>query len=200
ILNEGKKTLATAPIEVVEAEVEIFGPAIVRAGNEVDISWTETISGYDIVTIVPAGADKGAYNNHLRAKENVEGRLRAPAEPGLYELRYILNEGKQMLASAPLEVVGKDAPLDDGAGLSVPKNATPGETISVSWTGENDSADQRIAIARKDQADFSWIAVESVGEEKTLDMTLPDEAGYYEIRYLDVTGRKLLGRSVVTVE
>ncbi|MDN6180082.1 MAG: VWA domain-containing protein, partial [Halomonas subglaciescola] len=86
-------------------DVDISGPEQATTGATFDVSWSTTISSYDIVTIVPAGADEGAYNNHLRAKENVEGRLRAPAEPGLYELRYILNEGKKTLATAPIEVV-----------------------------------------------------------------------------------------------
>lgn len=105
-----------------------------------------------------------------------------------------------MLASAPLEVVGADAPLDDGAGLSVPQSAAPGATITVTWTGGNDSADQRLAVARKDQPDFSWISVHKIGEQKSMDLTMPDEPGTYEVRFLDITGRALLGRSVVEVK
>ncbi|MGB5855653.1 MAG: VWA domain-containing protein [Oceanisphaera sp.] len=200
MLNEGKTTLATTPIEVVEPEMGIAGPAIVRAGTDVDISWSSTIGPTDIVTIVPAGADKGSRHTYLRTTNTTNGRLVAPIEPGLYEIRYVLGEGKKTLASAPLEVVGIDAPLDDGAGMVVPSNAKTGEIITITWTGTIDSADQRIAFARKEQADFSWITVQSVGEEKTMNLTMPEETGLYEVRFLDVAGRKLLGRAVIKVK
>ncbi len=200
VLNEGNKTLATAMIEVVEPEIGISGPGMVRAGTDVDITWSSSINRHDYVTIVPAGADAGTRHAHLRAGDGTSGRLKAPDAPGLYEIRYVLNEGDKTLATAQVEVVAADAPLDDGAGLSVPESASPGATITVTWTGESDSTDQRIAIARKDQPDFSWIAVQKVGVEKTMDLKMPDEAGQYEIRFLDVAGRELLGRSVVDVK
>ena len=200
VLEEGKKTLAIAAVEVVEAEIGISGPGIVRAGTDVDITWSSTINRQDYVTIVPAGADEGARDTHLRTGDKTKGRLTAPTEPGLYEIRYVLEEGKKTLATAPLEVVPADAPLDDGAGLSVPATASPGATITITWTGESDSTDQRIALARKDQPDFSWIVVQKVGAEKTMDITIPDEVGVYEVRFLDIAGRALLGRSVVEVK
>ncbi|AKI01805.1 von Willebrand factor type A domain [Hoeflea sp. IMCC20628] len=200
VLEEGKKTLATAAIELVEAEIGISGPGIVRAGTDVDITWSSTVNRHDYVTIVPAGVDEGARDTHLRTGDKTKGRLTAPTEPGLYEIRYVLEEGKKTLATAQLEVVPADAPLDGGAGLSVPTTASPGATITITWTGESDSTDQRIALARKDQPDFSWIVVQKVGAEKTMDMTMPDEIGVYEVRFLDIADRALLGRSVVEVK
>ncbi|MDF2097462.1 hypothetical protein, partial [Aquibaculum arenosum] len=200
VLEKGRRTLARAPIEVTSAEVGITSPGTVRAGEAVDITWSGTINGSDFITIVPAGADENEVDSHLRAGNATKGRLKAPETPGIYEIRYVLEKGRHMLASAPLEVVGADAPLDDGAGLSVPQSAAPGATITVTWTGGNDSADQRLAVARKDQPDFSWISVHKIGEQKSMDLTMPDEPGTYEVRFLDINGRALLGRSVVEVE
>ncbi|TCT41848.1 vWA domain-containing protein [Martelella mediterranea] len=199
-LEQGRRTLASVPVEVVEAEVGIAGPGTVRAKSDVDVSWSGSINGRDFVTIVPMGADEGTANDYIRVKDASEGRLTAPDTPGLYELRYVLEQGRRTLASAPLEVVGAEAPLDDGAGLSVPKTAAPGATIKVTWAGESDSTDQRIALAHKDQPDFSWISVQKVGEQKSLDLKIPNEAGLYEVRFLDVSGREVLGRSVVKVK
>ena len=181
-------------------EVTLTGPERVTTGAVFDFSWSGSINGRDFITIVPAGADEGTANDYIRVKDASEGRLTAPGTPGLYELRYVLEQGRRTLASAPLEVVGIDAPLDDGAGLSVPETASPGETITVTWTGESNSTDQRIAVAHKDQPDFSWISVQKVGDQKTLDLKIPDETGLYEVRFLDVSGREVLGRSVVEVK
>jgi Ca-activated chloride channel homolog len=200
ILDEGSKTQATAPIEVVEAEIGISGPGTVRAETDVDISWSMTIASSDMVAIVPVGADEGIRDIYLRTGDETEGRLTAPAEPGLYEIRYILDEGYKTLATAPLEVVAADAPLDEGAGLSVPETAAPGATIAITWTGESKSTDQRIAVARKDQPDFSWVSVQSVGEKKAMELEMPEEPGVYEVRFLDLANQQLLGRSVIAVQ
>ncbi|MHA6688900.1 VWA domain-containing protein [Devosia sp. A449] len=200
ILNEGRRTLASAPVEVIEAEVGISGPALVRAETPVRVSWSSSVHPNDLVTIVPAGADEGSYEQYVRVHDKLQADLKAPAETGLYEVRYILNEGRRTLASYPLEVVDADAALDDGASLTVPAQAAAGATITVSWSGGADSADQRIALARAEQADFSWISAHKIGADTTLELKLPAEAGRYEVRYLDVSGRAVLGRAIVEVQ
>lgn len=200
VLDTGRDTLASAPIEVIEPEIGISGPGTVRAGTEIDVAWSSNVNSRDYITLVPMGADQGTFADYIRVGDVTQGRLTAPDEPGLYELRYVLEQGRGTLASAPLEVVGADAPLDDGAGLSVPATATPGEVITVTWTLQSESADQRIALARKDQPDFSWISVQPVADATSMQITMPDEAGVFEIRFLDVAGGALLGRSVVEVK
>lgn len=91
----------------------------------------------------------------MLSQDRVDSLGRCKAAPGLYEVRYILNEGRRTLASISFEVVAADAPMDDGAGLSVPPRGAAGAAITVSWTGGSDSADQRIALAHADQADFT---------------------------------------------
>ncbi len=200
VLREGGRTLASTPVEVVEAVVTVSGPDVVRAGSKLRVAWSASIHPEDYITIVPAGADEGQYADYIRVRDKLEGDLKAPAETGLYEIRSVLREGARTLASHDLEVVAEDAPLDDGAGLSAPAQAGVGEIITVAWSGGADSADQRIALARADQADFSWIVAHKVGADKTLQLTMPQEAGSYEVRYLDISGRKVLGRAIVEVK
>ena len=200
VLNEGSRTLASTPVEVVAAEVILNGPDMVRAQAPLRISWSLAIHPQDYITIVPAGADEGSYQDYIRVRDNLAGDLDAPAEPGLYEIRYVLQEGARTVSSRVLEVVGADAPLDDGVGLVVPGQASPGETITVSWSGGAGSADQRLALARADQADFSWIEAHRIAEETTHELTMPNEPGRYEVRYLDISGQAVLGRAIVEVE
>ncbi len=200
VLDEGHRTMATTPVEVVAAEVSISGPDVVRAGVPVHVTWTGAVHGSDYVTIVPAGAKEGARANHIRVADKLDGVVKAPVETGLYELRYVLEEGKRTLASHHLEVVAADAALDLGAGLKVPSRAAAGATITATWSGGSDGADQRIALAKVDQADFSWIDAYKVGTDKSQTLKMPDEPGRYEVRYLDVGGRTVLGRAIVVVE
>ncbi|PWJ83739.1 Ca-activated chloride channel family protein [Pseudaminobacter salicylatoxidans] len=200
VLNNGRRTMAFTPVEVVGAEVTLSAPDVLRAGSEMRMSWSSSIHPQDFITIVPAGAGQGAEGKYLRVRDNTDGKLVGPTETGFYELRYILNEGARIMATHSFEVVPANAPLDEGAGLNAPAQAGVGETITVSWTAEAGSADQRVSVARADQADFSWIAAHKVGAEKVLELQMPAEAGAYEVRFLDISGRKVLGRSIVEVK
>lgn len=200
VLKEGSRTLASAPLEVVEADIAISGPKVVRAGTKLRATWTASVHPQDYVTIVPLGAAPDAYTVYVRVQDKLEGDVKVPAEPGLYEIRYVLNEGKRILASQDLEVVGADAPLDDGAGLSVPAQAGVGSTITVTWSSGSEGADQRITLARADQADFSWITAHPAGADNTLELQMPDEPGRYEVRFLNISDRQVLGRAIVEVD
>ncbi|GAB5429848.1 MAG: hypothetical protein Devi2KO_33070 [Devosia indica] len=199
VLDEGSKTLASTPVEVIEAEQSVSAPAIVRAESAFTVTWSETINPRDWITIVPAGAEEGDYLAFQRVQGNDNVELQAPAEPGLYEVRYVLDEGSKTLAASPMEVVAADAPLDDGAGLVVPASAAPGETISVSWTIVPEDADRRVTLAASDAPDFTWISAHPVGPETETDITLPTEPGQYEVRFLDLSRQEVLGRAIIAV-
>src|SRR5699024_5977255 len=109
---------------------------------------------------------------------------------GFYEVRYVLDQDNVTLASTQVEVVPADAALSAGANLEVPAQATPGATITVTWTGGGDGDDQRISLAKADAADFTWIEVHAANADKSLQFTMPDESGRYEVRYLDVSNMK----------
>ncbi len=200
VLEEGRRVLASQTVEVIEAEIGITGPDKVRAGETVDVTWSSTINSNDFITIVPAGAGAGTINKHIRTRSNTEGRLSAPDEAGLYEIRYVLEEGRATLSSITLEVVHADAPLDKGTGLSVPGVAAPGDTITVKWATPGTGADQRIALARRNQSDFSWISAQRIGKAREIELAVPDESGLYEVRFLDLSEQAILGRSVVEVK
>ena len=199
VLDEGNRTLASTRVEIVEAQQSVSGPEIVRVESDVTVTWGETVHPRDWVVIVPSGADEGTSQGYRRVENRDNITLTAPAETGLYEIRYVLDEGSKTLASSPLEVVAADAPLDDGAGLSAPASATPGETITVSWTISPDDADRRVALAKADAPDFTWISAHRVGGEQETEITLPDTPGQYEVRFLDISSQSVLGRAIIAV-
>ncbi len=199
-LDSGERVLASTPVEVLEGNVSVRGPERVRAETEMQVSWEGAIHPHDYVTIVPEDAAEGDYGKFVRVNDASAGKLVAPAEPGLYELRYHLDQGSRVMARWPVEVLAADAPLDEGAALVVPESGRAGETIQIAWTGGADSADQRVALARADQPEFSWISVDSAIGRNSLEIRLPETPGIYEVRFLDIAGRKLLGRSIIRVE
>jgi Ca-activated chloride channel homolog len=56
------------------------------------------------VTIVPAGADEGAYLDYRYLDSGSPATLTAPGEAGRYEVRYVFGNGDRTLASTPIEV------------------------------------------------------------------------------------------------
>ncbi len=200
VLREGSKTIASTQIEITDPEVTISAPAEIRAGDKLRVTWTGTVSPHDYVNLVPMGSEDDQFGTYATVRTNSEHDLTAPAETGLYELRYVLREGTRVLARQTVEVLAADAALDTGASLDAPDTAAAGATISVSWTTDSESADQRITLAQGSQAIFTWILAQKITGPPPVSITLPDDAGVYEIRLLDLTNKAVLSRRVIKVE
>ena len=200
ILDEGRGTLARAAIEVTAVDIEVMGPDKIRAGDTLRASWSDRVNDRDIVAIVPLGADEGELGDWSRIGSSaMQNDFDAPEDTGMYELRYILDEGRITLGQHTFEVVDAMAALGDGVMLTVPETATPGASITVTWSGSTDGADQRIALARADQALFTWISAEPIEELIEVTFTMPEEPGYYEIRFLDLNAQDVLSSARIEV-
>ncbi|MGM0584023.1 MAG: hypothetical protein ACQEUZ_05180, partial [Pseudomonadota bacterium] len=198
VLNEGKRVLASASVEVTEPEVTVSAPDKVRAGDPVEVVVEgDQPSGRDRVSLVPAGAGAKERGEYARAKGRREIVLTAPETPGLYEVRYVLDEGARVLGKASLEVVPETATLNTGGALEAPESAAPGETVNVSWSAEAEGGRLRVSLARADQADFTWIEAKTADNEPPLRFEMPEAPGFYEFRLLDLSGPKVLSRAVI---
>ncbi|WP_296762090.1 VWA domain-containing protein, partial [Sediminimonas sp.] len=134
--QSGDTPLGRAPIEVTTADVSLSAPDTALAGSAFDVSWTGTVHSRDFVTIVPMGADAGASGDYFRVGDSDGTKsLKAPAETGLYEVRYVLNEGKRTMASQSIEVSEPEVTV------SAPDTALAGSAFDVSWTGTVHSRD-----------------------------------------------------------
>ncbi|RFP87040.1 VWA domain-containing protein [Rhodobacteraceae bacterium 63075] len=200
ILREGRKTIATAMVEIVAPEVTISAPGEVRAGEELKATWTGTVNSRDYINFVPAGAADDEFGDYTTVRDKSAHDITAPEEPGLYEVRYILREGRRVLARATVEVLPEDAQLSTGAAIDAPESAGAGSTIEVSWTIDETSADQRITVARGNQAIFTWLSARKITGAPPMEITLPEEPGVYELRILDVANKKVLARKTISLE
>jgi Ca-activated chloride channel family protein len=200
VLREGNKTLATGMVEIVEPEVSVSAPAEVRAGSDIKVSWTGTVDQSDYINLVPAGMDDGEFGVYSVVRNQTETELKVPDETGLYEVRYMLREGGRVLARATVEVLGEDAQLSTGAAVDAPETAAAGASITVGWTIDTPSADQRITVARADQAIFTWISATRITGDPPMQITMPGEPGSYEIRILDLVAKEVLARKTIKVE
>lgn len=199
ILREGSKTIASVPVELNEPEVTIAAPGEVRAGETLRVTWTGTVSSRDYVILVPLGTPDDDFGLYTQVRDNIEHDMKAPDETGLYEVRYMLREGNRVLARQTVEVLAADAQLNTGAEITAPDTGAAGSTIEVGWSVGSDSADQRITLARGDQAIFTWLSATKITGAPPISITLPDEPGIYEIRFLDLSNQAVLSRKTIEV-
>ena len=126
---------AAEPEPVNEMPVEVTAPQGVTAGSVFDVGWSETLDTRDFLTIVPLQADEDAVGNHLRTGDDVSGELRAPADTGLYEVRYVRDEGRTVAGRQEVEVTPAEAQV------TAPDAAIAGSEFDVSWSGSIHSRD-----------------------------------------------------------
>jgi|GEM_PF-5263295 len=172
-------------IEVVEAEVTLTNPSQVITGASFDIGWSNTTNSADFITIVPMGADMGKVGSHVRSRDDSEGQLTAPATPGLYEVRYVLEEGRTVQASVQIEVVEAEIGI---LGLGMVRS---GADVDVTWSSTINAADFVTIVPMG--ADVGSIDIHiRTRDEAHGRMNAPDEPGMYELRYVLEEGRGTL--------
>lgn len=105
VAGQSRAIMARAPITVEDVTASVSAPPSVKAGTDFSVSWTGPGNRGDYVTIVPAGAPKEKYLSY-KYTSNGESpvNLRAPNEPGSYEIRYVLGQTHRILASVPIRV------------------------------------------------------------------------------------------------
>lgn len=204
VLREGGKTLASQPMEATLSEVTLDAPEQIRLGDTLRITWSDAVNPMDYINLSPMGADDAAFDTYFQVRDKQQYDMKSPETPGLYELRYLLKDNSRVLARRTVEVLPADAALNTGATLSAPASAAAGSVIDVSWSVDSDSADQRITLAKADQAIFTWVEAvkipQSTADAPSVQITLPDAPGIYELRFLDVSAQAVLARQVITVE
>src|SRR5699024_10818999 len=107
-----------------EKTITIDAPETVVYGSNFEVSWSESLDKNDVMTVVPADTEDGKRaggNQYFRVGDKTSGSLTAPADPGLYEVRYL--QGNKTLSSQAVEVVEQDITLE------VPETATQGSNF-----------------------------------------------------------------------
>src|SRR6056297_2524084 len=192
VLDEGKRTMASQPIEITAPEVSVSGPDSALAGSVIPVSWTGAVHGRDYITIVPMGADEGSHTDYTRVGDNTEGKLQAPADTGMYEIRYVLDEGKRTMASQPIEITAPEV------SVSGPDSALAGSVTPVSWTGAVHGRDY-ITIVPMGADEGSHTDYTRVGDNTEGKLQAPADTGMYEIRYVLDEGKRTMASQPIEI-
>ena len=192
ILNQGKTALATTPISITEAEVTISAPGTAELGSTAQVEWTGPDAAGDIIAIYPAGDEDARYTSYKHTSSGSPLKLLMPPSAGDYEIRYILNQGKTVLATTPISITAVEA------SLAAPDAATPGALIEIEWIGPAASGDL-ITVASPDTKGGKYIGYVRVADETTVKLRMPDDEGDYELRYVLNQGKTILAQHPIKV-
>src|SRR5699024_9491850 len=150
---------------------------LITRGSLPIVAWTKSVKPRDFYTIVPVGAEDGAYGEYHRVEDRHEGKLTAPSRPGMYEVRYLLDKDNVTLASTPVEVVGAEV------GISAPEKVRAGTVFAVTWSSNVNPRDF-YTIVPAGAAEGEYGEYHRVGSTQTGKLTAPDKTGFYEVRYV----------------
>jgi len=188
ILYQGRTVLATRPITVTEATVSLSAPDEASVGETIKVEWVGPDGTNDLIVIGEVGDDKRYNSSYTRKGSPLE--IQMPTKPGEYELRYILNQGRTVLATRPITVTKANV------SLSAPETASVGESIKVEWVGP-DEANDLIVIG--EIGDDKHYNSSRTRKGSPLEIQMPTKPGEYELRYVLRQGRTVLATRPITV-
>lgn len=191
-LGAGNKIVASRPITVGSVSASVSAPAQVAAGAKVSIKWAGPDNARDFITLVKAGAADKSYDGYEYTSKGSPLDLRAPDQPGEYEVRYLTAQSYATLATAKLTVTAISATLQ------APAEAVAGSTFPVSWKGPNNQRDYITLVPKgAREGDSGNYAYTEKGNPAAL--LAPVAPGEYEVRYATGQSHITLARATVRV-
>ncbi|HQF39316.1 MAG TPA: VWA domain-containing protein [Opitutaceae bacterium] len=121
------RILARRPLDVVEPRAWVLVPASAPAGATVSARWSGPDGENDFLTIVPAGSPDDTVGVRAWTMGGSPLEIETPAEPGAYEIRYVVFRDGRVLERAPITI--------GVAGSAVVERAMDAPAVSGHATG-----------------------------------------------------------------
>ncbi|MBF7052555.1 VWA domain-containing protein [Halomonas sp. KAO] len=188
VIQQSKRTLASQPITLVPARAQLMVNDPILPSGRFQVEWIGPDNPRDYITIVEAGAPEGSYTDYVRTSRGSPVTLDAPAEPGEYEVRYVIQQSGRTLASLPVSV---------GAGevsLAIEGSPEAGGVIKVNWQGPGRYEDVIQVVAADAPDDAKAIREARASQGSPLQLFAPSTAGSYELRYTASDSGEVLER------
>ncbi|WP_071674952.1 VWA domain-containing protein [Nioella nitratireducens] len=190
VVNQDRTILARHPITVTEVGATLDAPETATAGASIPVAWTGPDYDNDYVAISRPD-DPSGYENYTYTRTGTPLTLDMPTQPGEYELRYVINQDRTIIARRSITVT------EVGATLDAADTANAGDTVTVAWTGPDYDNDY-VAVSRLDD-DSGYENYTYTRDGSPLMLTMPVTPGQYELRYVVNQDRTIIARRPITV-
>ncbi|WP_299937840.1 VWA domain-containing protein [uncultured Pelagimonas sp.] len=185
-----KAQTVTLILPVIVPEATVTGPETAFQGQTIEVSWGGPGEKGDFVSIHEVGGNQWPINDS-NVKHGNPLKLRMPAEPGLYELRYQVKRNREVIARTPIEILPSEVTIDAAAKAEI------GASIPVTWTGPANKGD---FLSVHELGGNQWpINDANVKEGSPLQLRMPGEPGQYELRYQLAEDRAVIYRQPIEV-
>jgi len=192
VFGQSRTVLASTPIVLTEVAAKLQAPDQVGSGSEIEVIWSGPSNQGDYITIVAAGAEDSAYEDYAYTQNGSPAKISVPEAVGSYEVRYVLGQGRRVLAFVPITLTEVSAQLE------LQNTAFPGGKIVVNWKGPNNSGDYiTIVEAGAPEGEFNDYAYTRNGT--SLEIDVPRALGNFEVRYVMGQSERTLASVVVTL-
>jgi Ca-activated chloride channel family protein len=167
----------------------------VAATGALEVGWTGPNGKDDYIVFARVNGEALETRHYAYVRDGNPVKVRAPGEPGDYELRYVWGAAEAVLARMKITVTPVTAVLD------APANGTAGAEIAVTFSGPNAEEDWvGLATPGSDASSYESGAWRYASNGSSVRLRLPVEPGAYEVRYVSGLDPKVLARKVITVE
>ena len=185
------------------ATLEATPSGTAPAGSTITIRWSGPNGPGDYITVVRKDS---ALNAYLDYKPTSTGRtpvnpvsLVLPAEPGAYEIRYVIGSPRRVLATVPYEVTAIAATVEGPASIA------PDARFEVAWLGPNNGGDfvTVVAAGAGPRAYGSYVDARNGQADartgrRVATLRAPAKPGQYELRYVQ-RGTVVIGTRAIEV-
>lgn len=193
IMAQGKVVLAAREIRVTEETFDVSGPLEAIAGSTISVDWIGPDLNNDFIALADVGAKGSSYRSYAYTRKGSPASVTLPMEPGTYELRYVVSQGKQSMASHVVTV------LPVSGTITASDTVAAGDVIEVTWDGPGYDRDF-VAVAEIGTEIGDYLAYQYTRKGKTLEVQAPSQPGEYELRYIALgADQKLLASQPLTV-
>lgn len=206
VLADPRIIVARQSIGVTDGDFLITAPSEAAVASEITVQWSGQNTDGDFVAVVPScETQQFPANNRGKLKDDGTADVTLPAEPGQYEVCYVLSNGyttyeKTMLAvqaSAPITLTAVEA------SVSGPSQIVGGETVQLTVDLPSDWEDDYVSFitpgATKSNRDSVAYLGRANAGDGTLELQAPNIDGAYELAYFLRPGDKVLSRQPVTI-
>jgi len=188
VVNQSGRTLVARPVRLAPVSGSVEALTAIVPGGRFQVAWEGPDNPSDYITIVAVGAPEGSYTEYARTRTGNPVQLRAPAEAGEYEIRYVINQSGRTLTSRTVTVGGMEVTL------TVNGQVAPGGVVEVEWTGPGRFEDF-IQIVPAGSADNAPPLRETRSTQGSpLQLFAPPQAGDFELRYRASDSGEVLAR------
>lgn len=192
VMGQDTMLLAKKTITIEATAATVQAPESAPVATEFEVTWTGPDNKSDYISIARQDQPTGQYINYTHTEKGSPLKIRAPSDPGIYEIRYVQDLGNKVLATAAIEIT----PVT--ASLQAPEKAAAGSVFEVTWTGPDIKGDY-ISVARPDQTSKHYINYTYTDHGSPLKVQAPPDPGTYKVRYILGRGDKLLSETTIEI-